>query len=620
MCLMTNPIAGHHRGLYDLDELRPLLNGEIAEDINCEVSNKVVPVLRLKLRSTEIHHLSRMLFSCLVDADFLDTEKFMDNKSYLLRGNYNSISELRTKLETYLHSFITVQSSEINKLRSIVQLKCKNNSDLPSGIFELTVPTGGGKTIASIIWAINHALYRGKQRIIIVIPYTSIIVQTAHILRNIFGPENVLEHHSVASEDKMNDRTRLAIENWDAPIVVTTNVQFFESIFSNKPSKCRKLHSIVNSVVILDEAQSLPKSFMQPISDAIQTYVKIFGTSFLLCTATQPVLAGKQKGCGIAEYNGFASDSVKRIIGEDMKLHDKLRRVNLQFDDSPLTAEEIVERLSLDHQVLCIVNTRAIAAEIFGHLKKGSDNFHLSRMMCPIHLRHILDKIKSRLDSGSSIRVIATQLIEAGVDIDFPVVYRQLAGLDSLLQAAGRCNREGRKPKAVTYVFQKKGYTPHGSLKDSVYAMEELLRLHPQADWFDPETIREYYKVLYMRTPSFDSKNISQMYSVPWEVRYEEIARCFKLIDDDGMPLIVNYADAAEKITRLKNDGPSRLLMRELGQYTVSVNRKQFAEMFNAGMIEEPFKGVYYVADAMLYDPDIGLKTNNEYLEQTFVI
>lgn len=622
MCLMSNAVAGHHRGLYDMDELRPLLReGRVADEVSCMVSDVGLRPPAMKLKKDEIHHLVRMLYSCLVDADYLDTEQFMDDKSSRMREDYSSVRELKERLERYVGKFSSAIPTELNLLRNEVQRICAEKSAMASGVFELTVPTGGGKTIASVIWAVNHAYRHGKERIIIAIPFTSIIIQTAQVLRDIFGQENVVEHHSVVADEMVNDRNKLATENWDAPIIVTTNVQLFESMFSNRPSKCRKLHSLANSVVVLDEAQSLPRSFMQPVADAISAYARIFGTSFLLCTATQPLISGCHKGCGSAEYRGLDADEIRRIADRSMALHDRLRRVDMRFDMEELTSEDIARKIECDQRVLCIVNTRGIASEIYGCLTESDDNFHLSRMMCPLHIRRCLAEIKDRLDAESgSVRVVATQLVEAGVDIDFPVVYRQMAGLDSLLQAAGRCNREGRLSDAVTHVFRKRGYIPRGSIKESIYAMEELIRLKPESDWFDPDTIKEYYGLLYKRTPIFDSQDICKMSEKPEEVRYDEIARRFRLIDDDGMTLIVNYADADALISRLKHDGPSRSLMRELGQFSVSVTRRQFAEMCSAGMVEEPWSGVYYVADPILYDCKVGLKTGNDYLEQTFVI
>ena len=321
------------------------------------------------------------------------------------------------------------------------------------------MPTGGGKTLASILWALYHAVKNHHQRIIIAIPYTSIIVQTASTLRKIFGDENVLEHHSnLNPEDikdrKLRERLQLATENWDYPIIVTTNVQLFESLFSNKRSDCRKLHNIVNSVIILDEVQTLPLGFYKPIVHTFDTLHRIFGVSVLFTTASQPILSGRIEGT-----NPFASfdalTEVHEIIPTEVQLHEKLRRVNLNFMEGARTYDEIAEELAKHPKVLCIVNTRKNAKELFDRLPKEGIRLHLSRMMCPDHVADTIKRIKEALKEGGDkpIRVVATQLIEAGVDIDFPIVYRQEAGLDSILQAAGRCNREGKLGISDTYVF-----------------------------------------------------------------------------------------------------------------------------------------------------------------------
>lgn len=356
MCLMSNPVAGHHRGLYDLDELEMLLRKNIPEEISHEVPDVVPDRPPFKLIPGNVHHLTRMLFSCLVDADYLDTERFMDSSRTRQRSaDSKSMTELRGMLDNYLEGFRTADDSSVNRIRNEVQAKCREKADSPSGLFELTVPTGGGKTLASVLWAIKHAIANNKKRIVIAIPFTSIIVQTAQTLRGIFGDENVLEHHSVINEEEVSDRNRLASENWDAPIVVTTNVQLFESMFASRPGRCRKLHSLVNSVIILDEIQSLPMSLLQPIVDAIKAYSEMFGTSFLFCTASQPVLDGTRKGCGNSIFTGFEESSVTKIIDRSHNLYDRMRRVTIDFDLEPRKIPEIAGIIS--KQIACYVSS-----------------------------------------------------------------------------------------------------------------------------------------------------------------------------------------------------------------------------------------------------------------------
>ena len=290
------------------------------------------------MQANDFHHLARMLFSCLVDADFLDTEAFMDKESSALRQNKDTLNDLLPLLENKLKDLkAKADCSEVNIIRNQIQQQCIEMADTPTGFYSLTVPTGGGKTLSSLVWAIKHAIKNGQKRVIIAIPYTSIIVQTASVLRSIFGEENVLEHHSCVDpeqikDEKLKEKMKLATENWGYPIIVTTNVQLFESMFSNKPSACRKLHNIVNSVIILDEVQTLPMDYLQPIVDSLKTYNKLFNVSFLFTTASQPVLSGLIEGCNPkAAFNGI--DHITEIIPDKFKLHDKLRRVRLSINN-----------------------------------------------------------------------------------------------------------------------------------------------------------------------------------------------------------------------------------------------------------------------------------------------
>lgn len=360
--ILSNAIAGHHRGLYDIDNLEYVINNDIPPEVDTTLPETKLEAPKFRPEQKDITHLTRMLFSCLVDADYLDTERFMNQSAHSKRLiPHDSIETLKTKLDRYLQQLAQKQPSELNEIRNDIQRICRQKSDCASGFYQLTVPTGGGKTIASVIWAINHALSNGKKRVVIAIPFTSIIVQTAQTLRDIFGEENVLEHHSVVADENITDINRLASENWDMPIIVTTNVQLFESIFSNKPSKCRKLHSLCDSVIILDEAQSLPVCMLQPIVNAMQSYAKMFKTSFLFCTASQPVLDHDFKGLGTGKFKGIQA-AVEPLIDESMRLHEKLRRVDIKFLISPVQIEKIASDISARDQILCIVNTRRLAA------------------------------------------------------------------------------------------------------------------------------------------------------------------------------------------------------------------------------------------------------------------
>ena len=497
-------------------------------------------------------------------------------------------------------------------------------SDVEKGFYSLTVPTGGGKTLSSLSWALRHAVHNGMKRIIIAIPYTSIIVQTASVLKQIFGEEAVLEHHSnfnpqsLTGKD-MQHKAKLATENWDYPIVVTTNVQLFESMFSNKPSDCRKLHNIANSVIILDEVQTLPTDYLQPIVDALKSYQRMFGISVLFTTASQPVLSGLIEGCNPkAAFQGI--DNITEIIPKEYALHDKLRRVCLKIDNTGSSYDEIAERLSRHNKVLCIVNTRNDAREIFERLPKEGMTIHLSRMMCPRHISKAIQEIKQVLidNSETVARVVATQLIEAGVDIDFPVVYRQEAGLDSILQAAGRCNREGKLNMATTYVFSLSvEHNLYGSIIDANNARLNMVNVN---DWFAPEAMTEYFRQLYCRKETFDKKDIKTLLYKHTEMCFAEAAKEFRLIEEAGTTVYVNMDDSLELVERLKCDGITYSLMKQLSQYGVNIHERDFQKLWSYGAIEEVIEGIYVVNDRAQYDENIGLRLDNHWMNEILTI
>ena len=622
--LLCNQIVSHHTGLHDYYEMDGILNKEIPLGVNQSVEkiglNKPPFALDLK----DFNHLSRMLFSCLVDADYLDTELFMDEESARKRINDIKLESLLPLLETYIDNLQTCSAeSEVNAIRRLVQERCVSTADMAKGFYSLTVPTGGGKTLSSLVWALRHAVHNGMKRIIIAIPYTSIIVQTASILKKIFGEDSVLEHHSnfdpQSVKKEFRHKAKLATENWDYPIVVTTNVQLFESMFSNKPSDCRKLHNIVNSVIILDEVQTLPTDYLQPIVDALKSYQRMFGISVLFTTASQPVLSGLIEGCKPrAAFKGI--DNIMEIIPKEYALHDRLRRVRLDIDNTGSKYDEIANRLSRHDKVLCIVNTRNDAREIFKCLPKEGLTIHLSRMMCPRHISKAIQEIKQALSDNSEtvIRVVATQLIEAGVDIDFPVVYRQEAGLDSILQAAGRCNREGKLDIATTYVFSLSvEHKLYGSIIDANNARLNMVNVN---DWFAPETMTEYFRQLYCRKETFDKKDLKTLLYKPTEMCFAEAAKEFKLIEETGKTVYVNMDDSLELVERLKNDGITYSLMKKLSQYSVNIHERDFLKLLSYGAIEEVIEGIYVVNDQAQYDENIGLRLDNHWMNEILTI
>lgn len=629
----VNQIISHHSGLHDTDGLAEALNKNIPEEINQDVEKILPNKIALKLETSDFHHLSRMLYSCLVDADYLDTEAFMDEKSSLLRKQKKDLKDLLPLLDKYLVELKrSAVKSEVNAIREQVQQQCSKMANSLVGFYSLTVPTGGGKTLSSLLWAMRHAIKNGQKRIIIAIPYTSIIMQTADTLRKIFGEENVLEHHSNVDldsdenkeikekYDETRERLKLATENWDYPIIVTTNVQLFESMFSNKPSKCRKLHNIVNSVIILDEVQTLSMDYLRPIVDSLKTYNKLFHISVLFTTASQPILSGLIEGCNPkASFKGLGK--VTEIIPQDFQLHDKLRRVKLDIDNEGKSYDETAAMLCQHKRVLCIVNTREDARELYNRLPQEGITLHLSKMMCSDHISETIGKIKTALkdEKNDIIRVVSTQLVEAGVDIDFPVVYRQEAGLDSILQAAGRCNREGKLGICTTHVFSlaKEHTLPKGYIQASNNARLNMVNVN---DWFEPSAMTEYFRQLYSRCDTFDKQDMKYYLYNTKELSFATAAKAFHLIDDTGRNVIICWKDSMALVQELLQNGPSYLLMKKLSKYTVNVNKTDFEALLKMGVVTELVEDIYVVEYKEQYDEHIGLRTDNNWTNKSLII
>lgn len=617
--LLANAIASHHSGLHDAGDLEEILKKSLPEEVTipakCELAASP-----FQCQQKDFHHIIRWLFSCLVDADWLDTEAFMDKDRAAGRNNQATITELQPMLMAHLEKLnASAEPTKVNEIRRRVQQRAVEMAGEPQGFYSMTVPTGGGKTLSSLAWAMNHAARHNLDRIIIAIPYTTIIAQTAETLRGIFGAENVLEHHSAMREDdfRENDPRRLATENWDAPIVVTTNVRLFESMYAARPSACRRLHNIARSVLILDEAQSLPREFLNPIVHALDTYRRLFHTTVLFTTASQPVLAGNHRGCNPrVEFKGL--ENVVELIPREWKLYDSLRRAEIAVDNTPETYDAVARKISAHARVLAVVNTRCDAQELYSRLPDDKSRMHLSRMMCAAHLRAKIEEMKRRLADGSPLRVVATQLIEAGVDIDFPVVYRAEAGLDSVLQAAGRCNREGQQlDKGHTYVFSLKGEhrVPLGSINDG---NEARLNLGPDRDWLAPETMTDYFLQLYARTSTFDKEEIERLIYNMRDMNFSTVAERFHLIEDNGIPIVVPYGDSSKLTEELRQHDLTRRLIRQLGDYTVTVHRRDFETLHQAGVIED-VQGINVLTDKRCYKDETGLVIENRWLNEILI-
>ena len=572
----------------------------------------------------------RMLFSCLTDADFLATESFMNPAQASNRPKYQpSIADMEAELTRYLGRLAAeVAETTVNHHRAEVLAACRTAAERPPGLFSLTVPTGGGKTLSSLAFALKHARLHDLRRVIYVIPFTSIIEQNAAVFRQALaslGTDVVIENHSNLDPDdpvRSTTMSRLSAENWDARLVVTTNVQFFESLHANRTSRSRKLHRIARSVVILDEAQTLPIELLQPCLRSLEELTSHYGTSVVVCTATQPALHRREDfKIGIAPPH--------EIISDPVQLHRSLQRVHaenlgLQGD------EALVARVGQHQQVLCIVSTRRHAREIFRLLGKDEAHFHLSALMCPEHRTAVLAQIKSRLKQKLPIRLVSTQLIEAGVDIDFPVVFRSLAGLDSIAQAAGRCDREGLltnllgKPAGELFIFTPERPSPAGYLRQTAQSAAEVLAQRP-SDPLSLEAIEAYFLIHFWKhQDTMDAHHILECW--PQEMKrlddlflfhFKRCAEKFRVIDDlAGAPVIVPYeTKGKERNSRALCDevretfDPKRLrdLARKLQRYTVSIPRPIQERFISSGIIRLVHDGFPILNSDVHYHPDLGL-------------
>ena len=575
----------------------------------------------------------RMLFSALVDADFLDTERFLNEGKARSRHGFQPLAAYAEQLTAHL-SGLTDQVAQagrandaVMQARTRVLAQCLEKAPLAPGVFTLTVPTGGGKTLSSLAFALRHALAHGKRRVIYAIPYTSIIEQTADVFGAVFGPEHVVEHHSqvdVAERDE-TQRGRLACENWDAPLIVTTNVQLFESLFAARTSRCRKLHNIANSVIVLDEAQLLPPTFLQPILDALSVLVTHYGVTLVLCTATQPTLVDTARFDPRQSLRGLPSAT--RIVDDEAPLFAALQRVEIEWPadlHTALATDVLVSRLAQQDCVMVIVNTRNDAAEIVRELDAttGDTALHLSAAMCGQHRADVIAQIRARLQARRDgadprpLRVVSTQLVEAGVDIDFPVVFRALAGLDSVAQAAGRCNREGRLPdggKGRVVVFVRDIPKPLSQIRTAVQATRTVVQ--SGGDALTPAAFERYFPLYYAGFSSRDKHGIVDHLrkNARFEFEFQTAARKFRLVDDEDQgTVIVPYTGAGTEsiqplIEKLRSGDTDRWLLRKLQRHTINARRKLLDTWQARGDVQELVPGMYLLIDELRYDDRLGL-------------
>ena len=621
-------IAGHHAGLPDwhtgetggaalkarLDDSTHLERA-LCQPIPSAILSQSKPTSPLLGKSDGFALWVRMLFSCLVDADFLDTEAFMDEGKAVERTGHSTPRELLQYFNDYMDKkFAGAPPTNVNRIRADVLRQCREKANDIPGMFSLTVPTGGGKTLSSLAFALEHSALYKKRRVIYVIPYTSIIEQTANIFRAIF-PDAVVEHHSNLDPDKETVKSRLATENWDAPLIVTTNVQFFESLFAAKTSRCRKLHNIVNSVVVLDEAQLLPPEFLQPILSTMNLLSQHYGVTFVLSTATQPAL-NSRSGFGWT-FKGL--EGVHEIINDPDALYRDLERVSIVLPKSlhePQTWDEIAERVQEHDSVLAVVSSRVDARELHRRLPKNT--VHLSALMCGEHRSTVISDVKRRLIVGESVRVVSTQLVEAGVDVDFPVVFRALAGLDSIAQAAGRCNREGKSERGQVFVFVPPKPAPPGHLRRAADTTVTLLTGY-DGNPLARDMFRRYFEQFYVCAPSLDAKGIDALLKPDGQgddalkVQFRTAAQRFQLIDEAGYrSVIVRYGDSAVLIGRLEKDGPERWLMRKLQRFAVSLPEYQFKKLLSRGDVREVYPDMFAQTSDALYHPELGMLVDEE--------
>lgn len=616
-------IAGHHSGIPDGGHRQdapdePTLFGRIKRQV--PVAGGLPPITARPALPDWVAEskdnlttafFTRMLFSCLVDADFLDTETFM-NGSPAPRGTGQSIPELLKKMKVKADSYLTgAACSPVGAQRNQVLQACLEQGRTgPRGIYTLTVPTGGGKTFASLAFALEHAAAHGLNRVIYVIPYTSIIDQTAQTFTDLLGEENVLAHFSTADykmveKDDLTPsqyRSLLASENWDAPVIVTTAVQFFESLYANRSSRCRKLHNLANSVLIFDEAQTLPCDYLRPCVSAIAQLVQHYGVTAVLCTATQPDLGGL--------FREFAPEQPLRELSPDPDLlYQVLRRVTLG-NLGTVSYEALVGQLKEHEQVLCVVNRRKTAQTLFAALPQDG-SYCLTTLLCAADRRRQLAEIRARLENGLPCRVVSTSLIEAGVDVDFPSAYREQAGLDSLLQTAGRCNRNGKRLAAESpvWLFRLEDCPAPRMIRANVDALAYVQQHFARLD--TPEAILAYFRQLYANKASLDRHGIlpafqkgdspGRFFPFAWA------AEQFRLIESPTRTVYLPIGEGKALCEQLRRQGPNRVLLRQLGLYSVDCYEGQLKALLAAGALEELPGGELLLANPGLYSAEIGL-------------
>ena len=631
-----------------------------------------------KTLNFKISLLTRYLFSCLIDADRLNTIDFECKFKSKLRnyGEYDSWEKLLALFNKYIKKF--QENNVIDSIRNRVSTECLEASSKNKGLFQLEVPTGGGKTLASLRFALNHAKKNKMDRIIYIIPYTSIIDQNAQIAREIFEKKLesgsytnniVLEHHSNLSPEEENIRQKLLAENWDAPVVFTTMVQFFETIFGHGTRSARRMHQLANAVIIFDEVQTVPVNFVHMFNVTLRFLVKSCGSTIVLCTATQPLLDK------IEFQRAIQINPEKKIIKNVDQLYQTLKRVEIINKIKPIGYSDVeVAKLAFDElkaagSVLIIVNTKASSMNLFKEIeklklqcnKKELEIYHLNTHMCPAHRMSVISEIQGKLKKNCSeilkpVICVSTQMIEAGVDIDFNAVIRYVAGLDSITQAAGRCNRNGKMPKLGRVLIINPENENLDRLKDIKIGKEITLRVideyNNKPDDFDNDiiglkAINRYYQYYFYdrakvmnypvsknscisRTDNlFDLLSLNEQSVFEYKIlnkdqppdlvlrqSFETASKIFKAIDSQTIGIIVPYGEKGDEIIKSLcsvNDMETQYkMLKEAQRYSVNVFPYVFQKLSEAKAINESQKdsGIFYLSKEN-YDKQFGLSMNS---------
>jgi CRISPR-associated endonuclease/helicase Cas3 len=589
-------LQGHHGGLKNKQDLkRWLAKNADATDRALDRAQKSISSLfpdqplsfpDYAMPQSDVRQLEfflRFLFSALVDADFLDTEQHFNAGRSEYRGSDVTLAELWPRFQADQRRFDDTPDTSINRSRRKIYQACLEAATLPPGFFRLTVPTGGGKTRSGMAFALRHALAHGQRRVVVAVPFITITQQTANVYRDIFNVVDdrtpaVLEHHSGMPEFTKDPNTydpqavwaRLAAENWDAPIIITTTVQFFESLFASNTSRCRKLHRLAKSVIILDEAQTLPAHLLDPILDGLLELCMHYGSTVVLSTATQPAFDA---------IPVFAELKAREIVPAPERHFRALKRVDYDWRiDEPLSWEDAAGLMGGTAQALAILNTKKDALALLDALG-DPDAIHLSTLLCGAHRTQVIAEVMRRLKASEPCRLVATQVVEAGVDLDFPLVLRAFGPLDSVIQAAGRANREGKLETGLVIIFEPaEGGLPRGTYRRATQTTNTMLNIG-DLDMNDPHSVQHYFRRLYQ----LEDTDRDQVQKKRRELDYPEVARRFRMIKDDTVSVVITHYGTAEERQRVQSilDGlragapPTRQRLRRLQPYTVSLWRGQ---------------------------------------------